>query len=170
MKWLSKIGKWPTERISQYILYAIVILTILVFGLFWLVGFDDSYTDNPAFNAPLFTDLLIVFMLFLTFGALLLAVISIVQSVRRVGSGEKIINGVPAQRLIIIVVVITTILLLLTFLFGSTEEMPVNGVLYTDSSWLRVADMFVNTSLVMIVIAIGAMVYGATRYYRKRKL
>lgn len=167
---LNEIRRWSTERISQYVLYTIVMLTALVFGLFWLIGFDDPYVDNPVFNAPVFTDLLIVFMLLLTVGALLLAIVSIVRSVRRLGSGEKVINGIPAQRLTIIVVVTTFSLFVLTFLFGSSEAMLVNGAIYADSIWLRLSDMFVNTSLAMIAIAIGAMAYGATRYYRKRKL
>ena len=45
--------------------------------------------------------------------------------------------------------------------------MMVNGAHFTDAFWLRVTDMFVNTSLSLLVIAAGVVIFGATRYYRK---
>ena len=55
----------------------------------------------------------------------------------------------------------------LTFIFGSTQMMMVNGQKFTDSFWLRMTDMFINSSLLLLVNAAGVVVFGATRYYRK---
>ena len=43
----------------------------------------------------------------------------------------------------------------------------VNGENFTDSFWLRITDMFVNSSLLLLVLAAGVVAFGATRYYRK---
>ncbi len=40
------------ENISQRIFYLLIGLAILVFGLFFLVGYDMPFDENPDFNAP----------------------------------------------------------------------------------------------------------------------
>ena len=37
-------------------------LAVVVFALFFLVGYDMPFLENPDFNAPLFTDVLIILM------------------------------------------------------------------------------------------------------------
>ena len=56
-------------------------------------------------------------------------------------------NGIPARRITYTTYGITALILLLTFVFGSTQTMMVNGENFTDSFWLRITDMFVNSSL-----------------------
>lgn len=43
------------------------------------------------------------------------------------------------------------LVLLLTYLFGSTRALPSNGSLFTDAFWLRVADMLINSSILIII-------------------
>ena len=76
-------------------------------------------------------------------------------------------NGIPARRITYTTYGITALILLLTFVFGSTQTMMVNGENFTDSFWLRMTDMFVNSSLLLLVLAAGVVAFGATRYYRK---
>lgn len=45
--------------------------------------------------------------------------------------------------------------------------MQVNGNEYGDWLWLKLSDMFVFTSLLMLLGAIVAVLFGATRYVRK---
>ena len=46
--------------------------------------------------------------------------------------------------------------------------MLINGENYADWLWLKLSDMFVITSLLMLVAGIGAVCFGATRYIRKK--
>ena len=55
----------------------------------------------------------------------------------------------------------------ISFLLGSAHPMVINGVEYTDEFWLKTADMLIVSSLVLIVVAIGAMAYGATNFMRR---
>ena len=141
----------------------------MVFALFYLVGFYMPYLPDPSFNAPIFTDGVIFLMLALLLMAVSVAVAAVVKTLRKTGKGEAISNRIPVRKISMAVVIVTTGLLLLTFLLGSTGALPVNGNDFTDALWLRTADMFINTSLVLIVIAIIAVLYGATRYYRKER-
>ena len=84
---LSNIRHWPTEKISQRVLYLLISLTVLVFLLFYCVGYDHPFADNPSFNAPLFTDLLLMFMPLLALLALGLSIWAVVRSVYRLRGG-----------------------------------------------------------------------------------
>ena len=141
----------------------------MVFALFYLVGFYMPYLPDPSFNAPIFTDGVIFLMIALLLMAVSVAVAAVVKTLRKTGKGEAISNRIPVRKISMAVVIVTIGLLLLTFLLGSTGALPVNGNDFTDALWLRTADMFINTSLVLIVIAIIAVLYGATRYYRKER-
>ena len=72
---MMKCMKNPS-RLSHAVLVVLVAITVVVFGAFWLVGFNMPFMDDPQFNAPLLTDLVIVFvyiMLFMAVGAVALS-------------------------------------------------------------------------------------------------
>ncbi len=77
-------------------------------------------------------------------------------------------NGIPVRRIFRITWIGTLAVLLLTFLLGGSAPMLINGEYYADWLWLKLSDMFVITSLLMLVAGIGAVRFGATRYIRKK--
>lgn len=156
-----------TERISQYILYALIALTALLFVLFWAVGYDRPFEDDPNFVEPLFTNALLVFMFLLLVAAVAVAAWAVSRSLKKRGHGERMSNNIPIKLISYSVTGLTCVLLVLTFLFGSSSSITINGNAFADYFWLKMSDMFVNTSLGMILIALGAVVFGLTRYYRK---
>ena len=167
---LSNIRHWPTEKISQRVLYLLISLTVLVFLLFYCVGYDHPFADNPSFNAPLFTDLLLIFMPLLALLALGLSIWAVVRSVYRLrGGGNEIENNVPAARISWSVVLGTVGIVIVSFLLSSGRAMRVNGYPYGDWFWLKTADMFIYTSVILLLVAIGSVIYGATKYYRGAK-
>ncbi len=165
----THMRKRTSERISQTVLYAIVGLTAVVFALFRLVGYDIPYFDNPELNAPLLTGVLIAFMLLLTVVAVVIALLAACRSLRKNRRAAKVVDGIHAARLARIVVAVVAVILTATFALGSTHPVAVNGAAYEDNFWLRAADMFVNSSLLLIAVAVGAVAFGATRSVRRHK-
>ena len=155
------------ERISQRVLYVIVALSAIVFLAFYLIGFDAPFAADSSFNAPLLTDVLLGFMWFLFAVTLIVSVVAVVRGVRRANQNEGVTNGIPARKITYITYGATALILLLTFVCGSTQAMVVNGQNFADTFWLRMSDMFVNSSLLLLVLAAGVVIFGATRYYRK---
>lgn len=90
------------------------------------------------------------------------------QSFENKGKSEACENNVPVKKLGYVVTWGTVLLLVLTFALGSSAPMLINGVEYSDVLWLKMADMLIRTSLMLIAVAIGAMIYGATKYNRKK--
>ncbi len=159
--------KIDKKKLPSRVLYVLVGLSVVVFALFWLIGYDRPFDEDGNFNAPLFTDVLLVFMLLLTAGACGVAVWSAIRSNKASGGGERVVNNIPVRMIGRCVAGGTALALVLTFLFGSSAPMKINGADYADTFWLKASDMFVATSLLMIVAAVGAVVYGATKYIRK---
>ena len=44
---LHNIAHWPTERISQRVLYLLIALAVMVFALFYFVAYDRPFADDP---------------------------------------------------------------------------------------------------------------------------
>lgn len=170
----SRVGR-PTSRVgmpmgytgliaarTQYVLYALIALIVLLFGLFFLVGFDTPYDENPDYNAPLLTGVLISFTLFLLLATTVVAIASGVRSMYKYRSKHRKENGIRSARIIMAVAAGTMCVLLLSFLLAPVGAIKVNGALFADGFWLRVAEMFVDTSLFLLLAAFAAVGIGYT--------
>ena len=163
----NSIKEWSAEKISQRVFYILIAIAVVVFALFFLVGYDMPFEENPDFNAPLFTNVLIILMWILFAAALILAIVSIVRSYRNTAKQEAIQNGIPENKIYRTIWLGTLLLLAITFVAGSSTPQAINGNEYNDWTWLKASDMFINTSIAMLLLAFGAVAYGATRYIRK---
>lgn len=83
--------------------------------------------------------------------AVIVTIVSMARTVRLRTKDEEVVNGVPRTRMAWIVIVAFLLCLVLTFLLGSSEPVKTNGELFTDTFWLKVADMFIYTSLILII-------------------
>lgn len=159
---------WPAERLSSRVLYVLVGVAVVVFSLFWLVGFNRPFDEDPNFNAPLFTNVLLALMYALTLGGIVLGGWSVFRALKIRGKSESVDNNIPTRKISYVVVLVTMASLLLFFLAGSSAPMTINGTSYTDGFWLKVSDMFIYTSLLMILSGVGVVIYGATKYNRRK--
>ena len=70
-------------QLSSRIFYILIGVIVVLFALFWIIGYDMPYDDNPDYSAPLLTDALIWFMIVLTFSTFGLAVFGAVNDMRK---------------------------------------------------------------------------------------
>ena len=77
-----KCMKNPT-RLSHAVLVVLVVITVIVFAAFWLVGFNMPFMDDPRFNAPLLTDVVIAFVYLMLLLAIMAVVLNMSGWVRR---------------------------------------------------------------------------------------
>ena len=107
-------------------------------------------------EVPLYINLVIVLVYLMTGISLAVVGWSAVRQVRTFGRG--------VSRLTLVVMLSVAALLLLTWLLGSVSPLRVGGTVYDDATWLRLADMFINSSLLLIVLCSAIIV--ATRFRR----
>ncbi|MBR1469100.1 MAG: hypothetical protein IJ605_03165 [Prevotella sp.] len=112
------------------------------------------------------TSILAEVMLWLMGAGLLAAICAVVWSVvltirRKVKRPQR--KTASSRWISLAVMVGTLLLLILSFLFASPASLLINGSPYTDSFWLRVADMFIISTAVLAVVAVVALVVGKLR-------
>jgi len=95
--------------------------------------------------------------------AIIVTIVSMVRTVRLRTKDEEVVNGVPRTRMAWIVIVAFLLCLVLTFLLGSSEPVRTNGELFTDTFWLKAADMFIYTSLILILGCFAGVVLSRFR-------
>lgn len=113
----SKQKTKSAEKISQQVFYIMIGLAVLVFGLFFLVGYDLPFEENPDFNAPLFTDVLILLMWLFLIEGTGLAVFSMIRDYRS-SKSEAVVNGIPVRRIFRITWIGTLAVFAAYLLFG----------------------------------------------------
>lgn len=158
-----------TEQLSRWVLYALSALTAFLFALYYLIGYDQPYVENPDFNEPLLTTALLFFMYALLVTTVGIGVWSILRETKRRRSESKVCNVIPTSLISRCVAGGTLMVFALTFALGSTQPLMTNGKSFTDGMLLRIADQFINTSILLLIAAALAVAFGMTRYYRKQK-
>lgn len=88
---MVKIEKSKEQKISDMVLYAIMAVSAIVLVIFFAWGYDTPYEENPDFNAPLFTDGLIILQVALTVVATLVTIGGAINSLT-VGRGKAQVN------------------------------------------------------------------------------
>jgi len=157
-----------TGELSRLVLYVMIALTVLVFSAFYFIGYESPYEEDPRFNAPMFTDVLLGFTMLLLVTALAVGAWAVVTGIRERDKDGDVVNGVPVARIFYCVAAFTVLVMLVSFVFGAPSSVVVNGKVFADAIWLRAANMFVVTSLVMILCAVGAIVFGYVSGYFKK--
>lgn len=162
--------KLTAEQLSTRVLYALVCLCAVVFALFWLVGYDIPFDDEPEFNAPLLTDTLLLLVYALVAVACFIALCSMVSRLRqRSAVADEDGSSRVARRTGTVVAALLVVVTVATFALGSTDELLVNGEPYRETFWLRLTDMFINTSLLLMLVAAVAVAVGLSGLGRKLK-
>lgn len=95
--------------------------------------------------------------------ALVATVLSVVRTIRMRTKDDEVVNGVARTRMAWFVVVAFLFCLVLTFVLGSSEPVKTNGELFTDAFWLKATDMFIYTSLILIIGCLAGVVLSRFR-------
>lgn len=155
-----------TEKVSHLFLSLLTGLIALIFLLYYLVGYNAPAPWDEKYNSPLLTDLVIVLMFLLLVGALAAVICSKLHSLR-MNHTPAVVNGVHGKMVTWCVVGGVVAMLALTGLALPAERLYVNGEAFDDSFWLHVANMFVVSSTLLIIIGICAIVFGIIKNKRK---
>jgi hypothetical protein len=104
-------------------------------------------------------------MFLLLIGTLAVACFAKWHSVRT-NHSPAVVNGIHGKRITLCVTIGTIVLLAFLFALPSSS-IYVNGEMFEEKIWLRAANMFVVASVLLIIIGIGAILFGIIRNRRK---
>lgn len=165
----SGISTWPTDKISHIVLFVLVGVISVMFGLFYIVGYDNPYDENPDFNAPALSGMLVWFVIIFVLVTFVSCVVAMLSACYRHERKHGIVNGINRSKILYFVILSVVFLLLVTFLNGSSSWMMINGELFRDIFWLKAADMFIETSFVMIALSLSAIIFDSVRSSKRRR-
>ena len=113
--------------------------------------------------SPLIADIMLWLMYIAVVVAVVVTIVSVMRTLRLRTKDDEVVNGVPRTRLAWIVGVAFLLCLVLTFVLGSSEPVKTNGKLFTDTFWLKATDMFIYTSLILIIGCFAGVVLSRFR-------
>lgn len=161
---------WFKGTASQRVLRIIVMLTVVVYLAFFLIGYNHPYAEDPDFIEPRLTSVLIFFALLVVVLAVAVTAWAMLSDFRKRASLAKADRRLPTSRLVAIIVALIIAMMLVSYWVGSTAAITVNGKDYADTTKLRLADMFVFTSLALMAIAaVAAAVSTIRSQFRKKR-
>ena len=114
-------------------------------------------------DSTLFIDILLWTVYVLLAAAVVMAVWSAVHGVR---THESSADPTASRRTSMIgyaTAGLVTVSLLVTYLLASTQPVVTNGNPYTDTLWLRLTDMFIYTSILLICLCSAIVVVAKFR-------
>ena len=94
--------------------------------------------------------------------AVCVAVVSKLMSMRK-NKTARIVNGIRAKLVTWIATGGTIALLVITFFALPADTLRINGNPYSESVWLRMTNMCVVTSVILLIVAIIALIIGIPR-------
>lgn len=128
--------------------------------LFYVIGYDIPWSKNPALTEPLLTPLIIWLIVIMAIAAVAVTAASVIISLRK-GNNKIVINNIPFKKTNWGITIILIALLCISFGLGNTDAIMLNGKAYDNGLWLRIGDMLIITSFVLLLIAFILMILSS---------
>lgn len=143
-------------KISSYVMYAVMAISVVVLALFFFVGYDTPYQEDPKFNDPQFTDLLMVWMGIMIVMTFVLTIASVVMQVKNASGTEA--KGIAGKTgLISSIALVLSILIGLGVGMADQSPVLVNGEVFTDPVALCITDTCLISMLILMILSVVAI-------------
>ena len=109
--------------------------------------------------SPFFADLMLWLMYFAVIAAIAVTIASVVKTLRMRTKDDEVVNGVPQARIAWTIAFCFAV----TWLLGSSRPLLTNGQLFTSTFWLKTTDMFIYTSIILIIGCFAGVIVSRFR-------
>ena len=113
--------------------------------------------------SPLVADIMLWLMYIAVAVAIVVTLCSVVKTLRMRTKDDEIINGVPQTRIAWTTAGCFLVCLAVTYLLGSSEPLMTNGTLFASKFWLKAVDMFIYTSIILIIGCLAGVIVSRFR-------
>ena len=113
--------------------------------------------------SPFIADIMLWLMYIALAAAIVVTLWSVVKTLRMRTKDDEIINGVPQTRIAWTTAGCFLVCLAVTYLLGSSEPLTTNGTLFTSRFWLKTTDMFIYTSIILIIGCLAGVIVSRFR-------
>ena len=89
--------------------------------------------------------------------------LSVWKTVRMRTKDDEVVNGVPQTRIAWTTAGVFVVVLLVTYLLGSSDPLMTNGKVFDSQFWLKLTDMFIYTSIILILGCFAGVIVSRFR-------
>ena len=157
------------DKLSGWILKGLMAVTIIVFALFLLVGFDTPYEENPKMNAPLLTDAVLILSIVLTIAAVCVTVWSAFMQFKTGNTTSKDEGIAGKTGLFATLAFVASIVIgIIVGVANSGEHLLINGKDWNVPSEIIVTDTSMVSIGILTILSIAAVVYSMVSQNKKK--
>lgn len=149
-----------TENISKWLLRALLGFTAVLFALFFLVGFDTPYEEDPKMNAPILTDAVLYACIGFTVIAIILTIWSVVKQLVTGGNTTSKEIGIAAHTgtFSVIVLAVSVVIGLIVGIANKSEHMLINGEDWNVPGDLITTDTCLISIIILLAVALVSLI------------
>ena len=137
-----------TEKISKILLWTMMGVSIVVFVLFFLIGFDTPFEENPKYNNPTLTDAVLILSYILIIVAIVATIWSAIKQVTVGGNSTSKDEGIAGRTGLIV------------GFANKGETMLINGKDWNNPTDIIITDTSMVSIIILGVISILAVIYS----------
>ena len=163
----NKLKIKDNKRLANISLRVLCLLTLVIFSLFFLVGYDMPSLTKEGMVEPLLTNTVLVFTYIVLFLSIAIAVWSLIKEFLLGAQLPSVQNGIKVKLIRNSTFISVPTLLILFFLLGSSSPLKVNGIAFNNAFWLKASDMFISVSILLLFIGIVCATWGTIKIYRR---
>ena len=163
----NKLKIKDNKRLANISLRVLCLLTLVIFSLFFLVGYDIPSLTKEGMVEPLLTNTVLVFTYIVLFLSIAIAAWALVKEILLGAQMPSIQNGIKVKLIRNATFISIPTLLILFFLLGSSSPLKVNGIFFNNTFWLKTSDMFISVSILLLFIGIACATWGTIKSYRR---
>ena len=148
------------DKLSKYLLWVLMGISAVVVALFFIVGFDTPYEEDPNQNAPQFTDALLIWTIILTVAGGISMLASFIYYVIENGFNRSYLYtwGLP---------VVTIALGVILGIANKDEHMLINGQDWNNPTDIIITDASMVSIAILTLCALVAIIFSVVMNAKK---
>ena len=154
-----------TEKISQWLLGVLMAVGVLAFILFFAIGFGVPYEENPKYNAPALTDLVMIVIIVYIILAIIATIWSVIKQMLKGNDSSIKETGLAGSTGLIsaIVLVASVVIGIIVGIINKDEHLLINGKDWNVPSEIILTDACCVSIGILAVVTIIALVAGLVK-------
>ena len=151
------------EKISKIVLWVLIGISLVVMALFLLIGYDTPYEENPNFNDPKLTDLLLVWTYILIAATAVATIAAVIYGfVNGSNKSKHEEKGMAGKAGVIAwgTFVVSIIIGLIVGIANKNEVLLINGKDWNDPTDIVLTDTSMVSILILTIVTVAATVFS----------
>lgn len=151
------------EKISKITLWVLIGISLVVMALFLLIGYDTPYEENPNFNDPQMTDLLIIWTYILIAVTAIATVAAVIYGfVNGSNKSKHEEKGLAGKAGVIAwgTFIVSVIIGIVVGIANQSEVLLINGERWNDPTDIILTDTSMISILILTIVTVIATVFS----------